>query len=44
MDLNIFRLINEVVEMVNDVRSTKTVSPLSCKQNDLNDLRFFFFF
>lgn len=34
MDLNIFRLINEVVEMVNDVRSIKKVSPLSLQQNN----------
>lgn len=34
MDLNILRLINEAVEMVNDVQSTKEVSQLSLKQNN----------
>lgn len=34
MGLNILPLINEVVEMVNDIRSTKKVSPLSLQQNN----------
>lgn len=43
MDLNIFPLINEVVEMVNDVRSTKKVSPLSLQQNNKQFEIFSFF-
>lgn len=34
MNLNILPLINEVVEMVNHVQSTKKVSPLPLKQNN----------